>query len=332
MKKILVSLFMAVLPGLLLVGFYFVKDPFKVVYHYNSYFPADGVQYVVLNNDYTSTEAFFQKAAKQGYDSYIFGNSRGLNFHAINWSLNCQSTKCFQFCVSSETLYGIERKINLVDSMHLRMRNVLLVIDPKVLQNWMYEQKFSKHPVYTGESSFGYKLNAFRGFFDADFLAKYLRLQILNKVDTPIFSGVLNTRRDIYIDSTNDVLYPDVDLQIDRDTRAYYTKRKSVFSNRPTTQVYAKQVIYNGQLKLLSNIRRIFEKHKTNVRLVVSPTYDQVKIDSNDYYELCELFGKNNVFDFSGRNAITESKYNYYETTHYRVGVANYIMDSIYRR
>ena len=63
---------------------------------------------------------------------------------------------------------------------------------------------------------------------------------------------------------------------------------------------------------------------------MISPLYDQVKFNPEDLSVLQEVFGHNQVFDFSGVNEFTTSKYNYYETSHYRPHVANEIMKKVY--
>jgi hypothetical protein len=42
------------------------------------------------------------------------------------------------------------------------------------------------------------------------------------------------------------------------------------------------------------------------------------------------LFGEN-LYDFSGKNAFTEDKYNFYESSHYRKKVGDGIMAIIYK-
>ncbi len=66
-------------------------------------------------------------------------------------------------------------------------------------------------------------------------------------------------------------------------------------------------------------------------KIILSPLYSQVKLNEKDIKALCDIFGKENVFDFSGINDITNNMYNYYESYHYRPEVAKLMMDSIYR-
>ena len=70
--------------------------------------------------------------------------------------------------------------------------------------------------------------------------------------------------------------------------------------------------------------------------------YDEQKkyINGADVNDLIIIFsytgnyfleGKQNVFDFSGINFITNDYHNYYENSHYRPHVADYIMKEIYK-
>ncbi len=79
--RLFLKLLLASFPVLAILAVYFVKDPFKVLYHYDSYFPQDGISYVVLNKDYVSTETFVNNYPTHHYDSYIFGNSRSMYYY-----------------------------------------------------------------------------------------------------------------------------------------------------------------------------------------------------------------------------------------------------------
>jgi len=45
---------------------------------------------------------------------------------------------------------------------------------------------------------------------------------------------------------------------------------------------------------------------------------------------LYSVFGEETVFNFSGKNNLTNPIHNYFETSHYKPYVANAILDSIY--
>ena len=66
----------------------------------------------------------------------------------------------------------------------------------------------------------------------------------------------------------------------------------------------------------------ILQKHNVNYRIIISPLYEQIKLNPTDVNVLNELFGKNYVYDFSGKNELTEPVGNYYENSHYRSFIA----------
>lgn len=332
MRKTFVKLFFAMLPALVLVIIYFIKDPFKVLYHYDSYYPPDGIQYVMLNNDYTSTQTFLNNYSRNKYDSYIFGNSRGMLFHVNEWEQHVPGGHYFQFSVSNESLYGIERKLHLIDSLGGSVKNALFVLDYFVYGAATENDKFPKHPALTGRSKLEFELNSFKGFFDPGFLLQYLKLLITGQVQQGVFASALNCEPSHYDVRTNDLSYPYLDKRIDADTGAFYRSRRSVFYKRPNEQQYTESFIGQPQLTLLKRIKAILNKDNTSYKIVISPIYNQLKINQKDFEKLSLIFGKENIFDFSGINSITENMYNYYESAHYRPMIANRIMDSIYKK
>jgi hypothetical protein len=89
-------------------------------------------------------------------------------------------------------------------------------------------------------------------------------------------------------------------------------------------------VIKNNQRQMLEEIKKIFTKHHTSYRIVISPQYDQIKFNPEDLRYLENLFGKDFVFDFSGRNILTGTYNNFYDVFHYRPQVSRQIMEIIY--
>ena len=81
---------------------------------------------------------------------------------------------------------------------------------------------------------------------------------------------------------------------------------------------------------MLTEISRLLHLHHTQYKVVISPLYDQIKFNPSDLQVLQEIFGRQNVYDFSGSNAITSDYHNYYEESHFRPVIAQRLMDSIY--
>ncbi len=316
---------------MVLLTIYFVNDPFKTVYHYKSYFPENGIQYVILNNDYTAVETFLGNYKRQKYDSYIFGNSRGLLFHIDKWQNHVQGT-CFQFSASNESLFGIERKIALIDERGLKIKNALLVIDHELYNRVDESSKFPKHPLLSGKSEIDFKINSLKGFFDKDFLLQYMPFLFTHNVKKTFFTNVLNTERSEYNYITNDMTFPDLDPSIDADTASYYGERRKIFETKAKLPEFYDKTLKDKNKELFKNIKKIFDKNGTKYKIIISPLYYSSRTNPEDYATLCDIFGKDNIFDFSGINEITIDKYNYYENSHFRPRIANKIMDSIYKK
>ena len=317
---------------MIIVAIYFIEDPFKVLYHYDAYAAPDAIAPVNLNDDFVATEVFLNNYKKYNYDSYIFGNSRAKTFHINEWERHISSANCFQYAVSNESLYGVEKKIELLDAHGIVMKNALIVMD-----HFLYEQveespAYPKHPILSGKSMVQFQINTFEGYFDKNFLIPYICYLFNHKTENASFPGALNNIRYRYDARANDAIPVGIDSNIDSDTAAYYNERKRLFYQRDAVQKYETKTIGRKQIALMINIKAYFDKCKTNYKIVISPMYDQLKTDPTDLAVLTSIFGRNNVYDLSGINDITSDKHNYYEAAHYRMRISNAIMDSIYRQ
>ena len=113
----------------------------------------------------------------------------------------------------------------------------------------------------------------------------------------------------------------------------YYNEKKmKLFFHRDSIQKYSPIVIKKEQLRMLEEINSMLKKHHANVKIVINPLYDQLKINAKDLETLKTIYGTENVFDFSGINAITNDYHNYYEESHYRPQVSAEIMKVIYQK
>jgi hypothetical protein len=116
------------------------------------------------------------------------------------------------------------------------------------------------------------------------------------------------------------------------DSAAYYVYKKEVFFDRPAKQEVSEAVIKEKQTEMLKEIKAIFDKDKTRFKIVISPLYDQKKINPDDVKSLTNIFGDNVVYDYSGQNDITATRANYYESSHYKPYIAHRILTDIYAR
>jgi len=335
--KIVYKSALLLLPLLALFVFYIITDPFKVLYRYDSYFISGKAPIVILNKDHVSTETFVQNYPKYQYDSYIFGNSRSMFYEIKDWAPYIHSEKCYHFDAYKESLLGIYLKLKLLQQKQVIMRNALFVVDTNVLEqtedSYQEANLYMKDPLLTGSNKLFFQYQFVKAFFDGRFCLSYLDYKIQGKVSP--FVHKLDVFADVPISYnvvSNEWRATVTEHLIDSVGDAYYNDKKNGFVIDSIKTRYSIPVIYAQQKQLLQKIHAMLMHDSTYYKIVISPHYLQNKINPADLAYLQQLFGKENVFDFSGKNAITEDKHNYYDLGHYRPNAAKRIMSVIYSR
>ncbi|HEY6899547.1 MAG TPA: hypothetical protein VI233_02845 [Puia sp.] len=335
-KLFLTKLFLFSIPFLFFVGLYLYWDPFKVVHRYDHYYTSGTPSYISLNRDYVSTQTWASQFPRYQYDSYIFGNSRSKFYQISTWSkyIGADTNRCYHFDASAESIFGIAGKLKYLAAQNVKIRNALFVIDNSALNKADNSagHVFVKDPRISGESELTFQVDFAKDFFDFDFLRALIDFKITGQIKEYMTKNFILDDRPFYYDTiTNELKLSSIEALIRKDTGAYYGPRKKFFFERDTTvqQVYP-AVVKKEQQKLLREIKDILQKNATSYKIVISPLYDQKKLNPGDLQILVDLFGKENVFDFSGINAFTGSRYNFYEASHYRPFIADSIMRIVY--
>ena len=334
MKKILLKILLATSPILIILAVYFFNDPFKALYHYDTYYKEwDSSTIYITNSDVVATRTFIQNEPKYHYDSYILGASRAGFYFIDDWRKHIQGAYGYHFNAPNESLYGIEKKLKFIVHQKAALKNVLLIIDTGLLVRTTNDNDilYRKDPLVSGESSLRFQSLFIKSFFERHFLYAYFDHLFSGKIKRYMIRDKLIYRMFIhYRNDYNETALAAVDYRIRNYKERYYEERHRYFFTRDSVQHYAIPVIKDTQIAMLQNIKKIFDQEHTNYKIVISPLYDQVKISPQDMQRLLAIFGQGNVFDFSGINEITNNKYNYYEASHYRPLVCRKIMDSVY--
>lgn len=320
------------------VAIYFIKDPFKVLYHYDAYLETGKPGCIMLNKDFISTETWINNYPTLQYDSYIFGNSRSVNYMIGSWKKHINSQRCYHFDAFGESLYGLEKKLEFLHAKGAHIKNALFVIDYSLLEDIHNEEGhlYVKDPHISGESKMAFQIKFLKVYLDPGFLKEYLWYLATGKVSTAnegqVLDGKLYFAGDTrhYDVAQNELYLQGIEQAIASNSDSFYKVRGPMFYKRDTTLQYSKPVIGAQQMKMLTNIKRILAENKATYKFVINPLYDQKKLNPADLAYIKELFGTDNVFDFSGINDFTQDYRNYYETSHYRPIVSDKIMDSIY--
>ena len=319
---------LALIPFLLLLIGYFILDPFKTVKSYEDY----SFSHVIPNRDYVSTEMFLKNYKAQQYNSFIFGSSRTIGFNISSWSKYLsKKDKAYMFDASSESIYGIYNKLKLIDKLNVKIDNAIILLDRDC--TFEYDTNpdshlFVKHPSVSGESKFLFQCKFIKAYFDPTFLYCYYSYLYSKKYQS--YMGGYIEFRNIRIDKiTNEIKILDQEKELSLNSTLYYAKREDVFYTRLGEKYENIEKLNSKNKFMLNEILRIFKKHKTKYKMIITPIYDQVKFSKNDIKSMKMIFG-NKLFDFSGKNELTDSITNYYEIYHFRPKVGDLILHDLY--
>lgn len=329
MKKFLNAIFkFSILPlifiVLIIVGF-FIFDPMYILYSHKSYSQTNA------NRDFYGLEMFKKNYPTYHYDSFIFGSSRTLAFRPSSWQKYLENgASTFMLDGYGDNMYGIYHKVKYLDSLNIEISNALIIldVDESFIRDYPRDDFFFflKHPDIDNSSwKTFYKIHI-EAYFDVNYIASFY----LNK-----FFGIENNYVNKYLANltssvdpiTNELRRDDLERKINTDP-AYHENQ--IFYQRPDTLVYREVQINSKQLDWLRQIKKIFDKNKTDYKIIIGPMYTQHKFNDSDTKKIIDVFGKDRVYDFSGKNEMTSKKTNYYETSHYRPLVGDSIMHYIY--
>ncbi len=314
-------------PVLLIGAIYLIEDPFKVLYSYSVYYESGKPSYIPINRDWVSTKMFLLNYPIYKYNSIIFGNSRSIFYEVEDWKKYISSNECFHFDASGESIYGIYKKVLFLNSNEIKIKNAIIVLDYETLNVVTNSggRIFLKHPAVSKDGYLMFQIESLKAFFSSDFLKGYLLFKLYGVV-----SGSLDSRPFNYSSVSNEIRFSYYEDMIHRNMTSYYYPRKEMFKRKDTVQQYFPEVIKKQQKEMLEFIGNKLRNDGAVYKIIISPLYDQVGLNHMDLMALHSIFGKSNVFDFSGKNNITSDMHNYYDGSHYRPHVARLIMEKVY--
>ena len=156
MKRFVLRSLVALLPVLLLVALYVIKDPFHVLR------PGDGAATpgdtvaLTVNTGYQSVETFKRHNAELHYDSFIFGSSLSGYYRVGDWKKHLpEDASPIHFNASRETLQGILNKLHFLASRGVHVAHALIVLEDEMLQRKPLDSDvlYVQHPQTTPKVS-----------------------------------------------------------------------------------------------------------------------------------------------------------------------------------
>ena len=311
---------------------YVIRDPFMVLRHYEFGNYYDEAAPVELNRDYVSLQLFRRFYPTEHYDSFIFGSSRSFPFRCRDWERHLADGHAFAYPAAAENLYGIVKKLEYFEKSGVRIKNALLEVTTGLAGAEPRWDAMHRLPYeLTGESWLDFQATFLKAYFSDFYFLKYMLYTTTGKRAAFAKTALGIERGQVRIEPrTNDYIFASNERELSQDGSAYYARRSAVFGPRAPSPPCASPAIGLAQQAILDEIRAIFDRQRTRYRIVLMPIFDQVCLDPGDRRKLDATFGRDNVFDFTGVNELTEDEHNFYDGGHVRVEVASRILDVVY--
>lgn len=336
MRKFILHIVLFSLPLWMMLAAYVWFDPFKVVRNYANYRPGAGALQVPINQDHVSTSTFLFYNPTLHYNAFIFGSSRSMMYEVDSWKLHLPADAvCYHFDASAESIAGIAHKVKFIHAQGNSIKDVLIVLDESNFQPRLLlgDHLYAEDPRLCSYANVVTFHSAhFMAFLDRKFLRAYFDYTLTGQSKPYMTDNmILDNRPVVYEPMTNEQRFEYFE-QLD-DSGLYYTAdRMKTFYARDGVYHESKPCIDENEQAFLTEMARIFEYHKTDVRIVISPLYNQRTFAPADKQVLQSVFGQSRVYDFSGVTAWTTPFTNYYERSHYRPHLAKLVVDSVYGR
>lgn len=321
------------LPFILILGIYLYVDPFKVVWHYDNYYPSGRSDGVSLNPSFVGTQNYLNHWAEHHYDSFIFGNSRSMYYPIAEWKkLLPEGSNCYHFDAAAESLQGIWEKVQLIDSKRDTLRHVLIIADTDVLTRLQspHWHLCETAPALTNYHNWvAFHWYNLRAFLNIKYMCALLDYRIFHTLRPYMLENhMLSEDLFNYDPVTNECDFLPMEEQIDAGT--YYTEERiKVFDGVQFPDSTSAPTLTERHLAVLDSIASVFRRHKTHCQIIISPLYNQIRINHADLQALQEHIHPDGLHDFSGPNRWNADYHNYFEASHYRTGVAEEILNSL---
>lgn len=339
LKKFIIRLIFLFIPFIGIATSYFIYDPFFVLYdHGDTYFVENGTpDAYTLNRDFVATEFILRYGKEEKFNSFILGSSRASAFMTNDWKkrLN-QSANVFHYNCDNETLYGLANKLKLLKALDLELSNLLIVIDHQLL-NRSHENRAPRERYHYEQTKSLYKFhyNYFKDYLGSNFFIQYLTYKSFDRKYSwmdKLFENDKEFRRMKYSKIDMQWIFHGDNLALSENEDSLYNKRIHLFNSVDKKVTHDLPVILDSKekIEILNQISDIINDSGGEYKIVISPLYDKLTLHKKDLQFLYDIFGTENVFDFSGRNNITANYRNYYEPSHYRPHIGKLILDNIY--
>ncbi|MGB5989993.1 MAG: hypothetical protein WBG43_09655 [Marinifilaceae bacterium] len=325
-RRFIRKIFVLSLPFIFLVGVFIYTDPFKVINNYKE-FNSDPFS---LNQSYVCWQNYLNNRDSMKYDSFLLGNSCSMAYRMADWKEHIGDSQPISLMGSGESLYSINAKIKKLSSMGIPVRNIIILMDNSILKyvSKPIKHTFLLHYDITGDSKISFQSTFLQAFLNPNILIPYLDYLFFGEKKA-YMNGIIGSSKVLRNKLTND-LYNPREEEIKVDSLTYYKKHACDF--REVMAIDSDIVIGVKQLDMLKEIKLYIDKTGAAFKIIINPSYQQYKMSLKDLNILESVFGKTNVFDYSGTQEFSTNKGFFYESAHYRPNLGKLILREIYNQ
>lgn len=330
MKKFLLVISLTLgLPILLLIAMYVWTDPFCNLRDF------DTNHVDATNREYLSTELFLRNKDNYSYDSFVFASSRGGGINTYTWKMYLpESAQPYLFQAWSETLTGIQMKMQYIQANNIPIRNALVLIDiPSTFaeKQLPFESLSIKHYLFTGQPRWVYNGIQFFNFIQSPSLWVKSVKKTFNHEQYPFTSDTITND----YDAKNSLDYTILPAQ-DSLRQCSNMTRQTFFaqvSNKSEQDIQmAQPVITDAFIAQLRDIKSIFDQNQTDYHILITPAYCYTSqyINPADLAILQEIFGEERVHDYSSPNELNKDYNNFSDPSHFDLHTGYIMLQEIY--
>lgn len=317
-------------PIAVLLVLYLWTDPFKCIH------PFDISDTDPTNREYLSTELFLRNEGIQHYNSFIFSSSRGCGMNTYRWKTYLtDDAHPFIFQAWSETITGIELKMDYLDKCHIPIDNALIMIDiPGAFKKeQLPRQALSmKHFIFTGKNRFAYNAAQFFNYIQKPSLWLSSIKKSIKQEKEPCCSDTISNDWE----KGNKLSYLEIP---DQDSLKGCSKisRQSFLAeiaHRGKDEVEVSGPLINDAFdSQLRHIKSILDSNGTDFYVILTPAYcfTHPSVNSHDLKKLKDIFGEDRVYNYTGKNDLTVDYNNFSDPNHFGQRVGWLILEDIYQ-
>lgn len=317
------------IPLLLLLVLFLWSDPFKTLH------PFDLSDADVPNREYQSVELFLRNNPTYHYNAFMFCSSQGSGLNTYTWKMYLPEGSETYVCQAwAETITGVRNKMVWLDKEGANLEHVLVMVDiPGFFGGNQVQKSALSLPHYkvSGQSKWQYHAYEYYNYIQRPSCwIEYARDRWYH-VKKPFGSDTITN--DYFVDNRyNYDAEPKQDSLCNCSEVTRRTFMAQINSCTEADVVMSKPVITAQNRQVMEDMKTIFDKHHTDYRIIVTPSYRYVHpyLNTEDLAIMQDIFGEDRIYDFTTDRDLTSDFNDFFDPVHFGTRLGWFMLKKIY--